>query len=136
MILIADCGSTKTDWVLYDGTEIVSRIKTQGLNPTQQSSEQILDILSKELKDNIDVDAPKKIYFYGAGCAYENANARMRTALELIFNTKEIEIKSDLLAAARAMCGPNFLSWLKIIYYLCSDFKVESAAKDTKICRE
>ena len=105
MILIADCGSTKTDWVLYDGTEIVSRIKTQGLNPTQQSSEQILDILSKELKDNIDVDAPKKIYFYGAGCAYENANARMRTALELIFNTKEIEIKSDLLAAARAMCG-------------------------------
>lgn len=105
MILIADCGSTKTDWVLYDGTEIVNRIKTQGLNPTQQSSEQILEILSKELKGHIDADAPKKIFFYGAGCAYENANKRMKTALEQIFTTKEIHIASDLLAAARAMCG-------------------------------
>lgn len=105
MILIADCGSTKTDWVLYDGTEIVNRIKTQGLNPTQQSSEQILEILSNELKGHIDADTPQKIFFYGAGCAYENANKRMRTALEQIFTTKEIHIASDLLAAARAMCG-------------------------------
>ncbi|MBO7302244.1 MAG: ATPase [Bacteroidaceae bacterium] len=105
MILIADCGSTKTDWVLYDGTEIVARAKTQGLNPAQQSSEEILEILSNELKGNIDVDAPKTIYFYGAGCGYDNAITRMRTALELIFPTKDIHIASDLLAAARAMCG-------------------------------
>lgn len=105
MILIADCGSTKTDWVLYDGSEIVTRVKTQGLNPAQQSSEEILDILAKELKDNIDTDAPKTIYFYGAGCGYDNAINRMRTALELIFTTKDIHIASDLLAAAHAMCG-------------------------------
>lgn len=105
MILIADCGSTKTDWVLYDGTDIVARVKTQGLNPSQQSSEEILEILSNELKDNIDTDAPKTIYFYGAGCGYDNAINRMRTALELIFSTKDIHIASDLLAAARAMCG-------------------------------
>lgn len=105
MILIADCGSTKTDWVLYDGTDIVARVKTQGLNPSQQRSEEILEILSNELKDNIDTDAPKTIYFYGAGCGYDNAINRMRTALELIFSTKDIHIASDLLAAARAMCG-------------------------------
>ncbi|MBR5861641.1 MAG: ATPase [Bacteroidaceae bacterium] len=105
MILIADSGSTKTDWVLYDGTGIVKRIKTQGLNPTQQSANDIFEILSTELMGQIDTDVPKTIYFYGAGCAYDTANKRMQTALESIFTTKDIHIHSDLLAAARALCG-------------------------------
>lgn len=105
MILIADCGSTKTDWVLHDGSGIVTRVKTQGLNPTQQSSDDIFRILSTELAGKIDKDAPKTIYFYGAGCAYENANKRMEAALKRIFSTKDIHINSDLLAAARALCG-------------------------------
>ena len=53
----------------------------------------------------MDTTAPKQIYFYGAGCAYENANNRMKLALESVFTTKEINISSDLLAAARALCG-------------------------------
>jgi N-acetylglucosamine kinase-like BadF-type ATPase len=105
MILIADCGSTKTDWVLHDSNSIVARVKTQGLNPTLQDSEEIYNILKEELTDKISSDAPDTIYFYGAGCAYEGANERMRTALSKIFITKKIEINSDLLAAARALCG-------------------------------
>ena len=105
MILIADCGSTKTDWVLHDSNSIVARVKTQGLNPTLQDSEEIYNILKEELTDKISSDAPDTIYFYGAGCAYEGANERMRTALSKIFVTKKIEINSDLLAAARALCG-------------------------------
>ncbi len=105
MILIADCGSTKTDWVLCEGETIVTRIKTQGFNPTQQSTDEIYATLSTELKDKIDTTAPQTIYFYGAGCAYENANKRMLAALEKIFSTKDIHIHSDLLAAARALCG-------------------------------
>ena len=105
MILIADCGSTKTDWVLCDGDSIVARVKTQGFNPTQQSADEIYDALSVELKDKIDTEAPQTIYFYGAGCAYENAINRMHTALSTIFGTKDIHIHSDLLAAARALCG-------------------------------
>ncbi len=104
MILIADCGSTKTDWVLCDGDEVIARVRTQGLNPTHQESEEIFEILSAELTDEITAHTPEKIYFYGAGCAYETANNRMRQALENIFDTKEIEINSDLLAAARALC--------------------------------
>ena len=104
MILIADCGSTKTDWVLCDGDEIIARVKTQGLNPTHQESEEIFKILSAELTDEITSHNPQKIYFYGAGCAYDTANDRMRHALEKIFTTKEIHINSDLLAAARALC--------------------------------
>ena len=105
IILIADSGSTKTDWVLCNGSIIVKRIKTQGLNPTIQSSDEILAVLKAELADNIDTTAPQKIFFYGAGCAYETANNRMQQALEAIFTTKEIEIYSDLLASARALCG-------------------------------
>lgn len=104
MILIADCGSTKTDWVLCDGDNVLARVRTQGLNPTHQDSDEIFEILSSELTDEITSQTPEKIYFYGAGCAYETANNRMRQALENIFPTKEIYINSDLLAAARALC--------------------------------
>ncbi len=105
IILIADSGSTKTDWVLCNGSIIVKRVKTQGLNPTIQSSDEILAVLKAELADNIDTTAPQKIFFYGAGCAYDTANNRMKQALEAVFTTKEIEIYSDLLASARALCG-------------------------------
>ena len=105
IILIADSGSTKTDWVLCNGSIIVKRVKTQGLNPTIQSCDEILAVLKAELADNIDTTAPQKIFFYGAGCAYDTANNRMKQALEAVFTTIEIEIYSDLLASARALCG-------------------------------
>ena len=105
MILIADSGSTKTDWVLHDGTAIVLRTTTQGLNPTLQSAEDIYKVLSEELDGKIASDAPDTIYFYGAGCAYETADNRMKEALEQYFVTRDIHIHSDLLAAARALCG-------------------------------
>lgn len=104
MTLIADCGSTKTDWVLCNGGNIIARAKTQGLNPTHQESDEIYEILSAELPDEIKSVTPGNIYFYGAGCAYDIANNRMRKALEGIFATRQIEINSDLLAAARALC--------------------------------
>ena len=105
IILIADSGSTKTDWVLCENGHVISRVKTQGLNPTIQTSDDIFAVLEAELVDAIDTTAPQEIFFYGAGCAYENANNRMRCALESVFTTKKINISSDLLAAARALCG-------------------------------
>jgi hypothetical protein len=45
------------------------------------------------------------IFYYGAGCAYAEANKRMFDALKNAFGTEKIEINSDLLAAARALCG-------------------------------
>lgn len=105
MILIADSGSTKTDWALCQDGEIISRVRTQGLNPTIQSTDDMLKVLEAELVDAIDTMAPEHIYFYGAGCAYDNANNRMKRALDKIFPGKRISISSDLLAAARALCG-------------------------------
>lgn len=104
-ILIADSGSTKTDWVLCNNGNVTAHVKTQGLNPTIQSTEEILSVLEAELAGKIAPDAPEKIYFYGAGCAYDLANSRMELAISSIFTTKDIYINSDLLGAARALCG-------------------------------
>ena len=49
MILISDSGSTKTDWVFLSDNEVVAQVKTQGLNPTQQTAETITNILQQEL---------------------------------------------------------------------------------------
>ncbi len=107
MILISDSGSTKTDWVLLDNREVITQVSTQGLNPTQQTSESITKILQEELLPHLDGKAPQTIHFYGAGCAYEEANNRMRKALSEIFPDSTTEINSDLLAAARSLCGSN-----------------------------
>ena len=93
MIIIADCGSTKTDWALCNTDGIVAQTKTQGFNPTIQESEEIYATLASELPCEF------------TGSAYKEANARIGTALGKIFTTKKINIHSDLLAAARAMCG-------------------------------
>lgn len=109
MILIADGGSTKTDWVLYDreNDSISAKVKTQGFNPTLQKSDDIYTILHSEIADKIDNTLIETIFYYGAGCAYPEANKRMFDALKKVFNTNNIEINSDLLAAARALCGHN-----------------------------
>ena len=107
MILISDSGSTKTDWALIENKEIIAQITTQGLNPTQQSSDSITKILQEELLPQLDGKTPHAIHFYGAGCAYEEANNRMRKSLSETFPGSAIEINSDLLAAARALCGHN-----------------------------
>ncbi|MBR6647769.1 MAG: ATPase [Bacteroidaceae bacterium] len=109
MILIADGGSTKTDWVLYDreNDSISAKVKTQGFNPTLQKSDDIYTILHSEIADKIDNSLIETIFYYGAGCAYPEANKRMFDALKKVFNTNNIEINSDLLAAARALCGHN-----------------------------
>jgi N-acetylglucosamine kinase-like BadF-type ATPase len=46
MILIADSGSTKTDWCVVENGQIVQRIHTKGTNPFFQTQEEI----SKEIE--------------------------------------------------------------------------------------
>jgi len=106
MILIADSGSTKTDWRLVDGTECANA-ETKGLNPFQLSAEQIFNILQTELLAQLpQVDAREitSVFFYGAGCIGEMV-ASMRACLKRVFVNADVEVESDLLGAARAACG-------------------------------
>ena len=111
MILIADSGSTKTDWCMADENDgrIVCRINTEGINPVHLQEEKIAAIID-EMKSRIsggsgDVSHVGKIFFYGAGCAGRYADV-MKTILSMQFpDAKEIDVESDLVAAARALCG-------------------------------
>jgi glucosamine kinase len=101
-ILLADSGSTKTEWTLLDNNMVVRSLYTEGINPNQASDEVIARML---LKTELRSLQPTHIYFYGSGCGSATGKAIVRNALEAIFAHVQIYIESDLVAAARALCG-------------------------------
>ena len=111
MILIADSGSTKTDWCLCNQGTILCNIQTQGINPYHQSEEAIEAVLREELLPQLtqhsafNIQNSLDIVFYGSGCANENACNRIKKAIHKVLETKDITVHSDLLGAARALCG-------------------------------
>ncbi|MCX6296061.1 MAG: N-acetylglucosamine kinase [Bacteroidetes bacterium] len=110
MILIADSGSTKTDWRLIDSNKKIHQFSTQGINPFFQTSEQIGQVLISELIPQLSIqisNAELEIFFYGAGCKLDDKKEIIENALSGIFPGSGININSDLLGAARALCGRN-----------------------------
>ena len=108
MRLIADSGSTKTDWCLsspFKGDGRGSVFSTQGINPFHQSETTIHDILSNELVPQLPQQAVvDEICFYGAGCTKEKS-VIVTEALKAVFPTAtRIFVGSDMLGAARALC--------------------------------
>lgn len=105
--IIADSGSTKTDWcVLTDGS-ITHCVNTQGINPFHQSPDVIKDIITSELLPQINGITPDEIHFYGSGCNSGNAEIVKSLLSEIFKETTEISVSNDLLGAARAVCGSN-----------------------------
>ena len=108
MILIADCGSTKIDWCVVSHGEVKLQVFTSGINALLMPEDQIRETLAKELAPQVasfDID---QVYYYGAGCLFEDICANVRRAIKANIPSAEvIEVHSDLLAAARALCGDN-----------------------------
>ena len=114
MFLIADSGSTKTDWCLCNKGTAILRIQTQGINPYHQSEEAIEQVLTNELLPQLSQQAEDSaikitkslhVIFYGAGCANDNACNRVKEAIHKVIGVNDVTIHSDLLGAARALCG-------------------------------
>lgn len=105
-ILIADSGSTKTEWDL-DGL----RIKTQGINPFHQDDDTIRAILYDELLPqlyshcSVSEFSSLKVSFYGSGVRPELEEKVVRLLSEAFPEAKQIDAHSDLLGAAIALCG-------------------------------
>ena len=102
--LIADSGATKAEWCLLQNGK-KKTVFTQGISPYFLTTEQITDLLLKELKPklkNIQVD---EIFYYGTGCA-NPANAKsVKKAVSKVFLGSKVDVNHDLMAAARALCG-------------------------------
>jgi N-acetylglucosamine kinase-like BadF-type ATPase len=105
MILIADSGSTKTYWSLIKADGTCSHYYTQGINPFFQTEYEIEGFLRMTLLPQLGINEISEIYFYGAGCATEKQINLVQSAFSKVFVYEKIEVASDLLGAARALCG-------------------------------
>jgi N-acetylglucosamine kinase-like BadF-type ATPase len=104
MKLIADSGSTKTDWCMIDRAGSRKTIQTVGINPYHMSSDAIRDVLDKELYPYLNPSSIKQVHFYGAGCSTSSKCRTVESVLGAFFTDAEIEVEHDLLGAARALC--------------------------------
>ena len=105
--LVADSGSTKTDWCLLSKGKKPVRFSTQGINPYMQSREAILAMLQKELPwDNVNGKyKADKLSYFGAGASNPEKQVFLEEIMKAHFGIKKTEVQSDIVAAARALCG-------------------------------
>ena len=105
MILIADSGSTKTDWCVVLNDTPIKRIGTKGLNPFFQSEEEVQQELTHSLLPQLPEGTINSVYFYGAGCTPEKAPVIRRAIADSLPIVGNIKAYSDMLAAAHGLCG-------------------------------
>ncbi|GGE43386.1 BadF/BadG/BcrA/BcrD ATPase family protein [Psychroflexus planctonicus] len=103
MIIIADGGSTKCDWILLnDKGEVIMKTRTKGLNPAvfkpHVLKERIED--SEDLKANL--DKIERVDFYGAGCGTPSPRQNLKNILQDFFGSAEVNVEEDMMAAAYA----------------------------------
>lgn len=103
MILIADSGSTKTEWKIINREMPIDSVFTAGINPYFLPMDEIFLLLRRELKEYEGREFDK-IYFYGTGCNSESKNNTVREAIGKFCKASEIFIGTDLLGAARSLC--------------------------------
>lgn len=105
MILIADCGSTKIDWCLVEKGEIVKRLFTPGINAVLLTEEEIRQRIAEEVAPELQGYDIREIYFYGAGCISDEVCGNVSRAIFASIAAPVIEVYTDMLGAARALCG-------------------------------
>ena len=105
-ILIADSGSTKTDWIVTTAENSILEVETMGINPVRDSRDAIFDNIKNQLFPQL---PPKhqicQIHFYGAGCIDPYKKNVEEILADVFGSTTKITVESDLLGAARALCG-------------------------------
>ena len=105
MILIADSGSTKTDWRLMEDGREISQVKTRGFNPYYQQIDEMVQEIKSELIPSVENTVVDTIHFYGAGCSTAERQKMISDALSPFFPDSSIFVQSDLIGAARALSG-------------------------------
>lgn len=105
MILLADSGSTKTDWCLVDGHDVVARVKTRGTNPFFQTADEIAGEIGSALVPQLPTTHVDDVFFYGAGCTAEKQPVVAAALSRHLTVARHLEVATDMLAAARSLCG-------------------------------
>jgi N-acetylglucosamine kinase-like BadF-type ATPase len=107
MIIIADGGSTKTNWCLVTEEGKKVYFNTEGYNPYFSSTEYIIQSLNESLPTDLEKDEITEVNYYGAGCSTPEMRKIVEEAMKVVFTKAKVNIGHDLLAAARALLGNN-----------------------------
>lgn len=112
MKLIVDSGSTKTDWCFADSSDVYVLVHTDGINPVVQSYDEMLSVVQEQMlprakQQSLDLASLDEVYFYGAGCTPELRLAVEKALRVAVGEKPSVYVDSDLLAAARALCGTD-----------------------------
>jgi len=102
-ILIADSGATKAEWCLIRNGK-KKAIFTQGISPYFLDTEQIKNLLLKELKPGLKNITVEEVFYYGTGCANADNAKSVKKAIKNVFTEAKVEVTHDLMAAARGLC--------------------------------
>jgi N-acetylglucosamine kinase-like BadF-type ATPase len=107
MIIIADGGSTKTNWCLVTGEGKKVYFNTEGYNPYFSSTAYIIQSLRDTLPIDLELDEITEVNYYGAGCSTPEMRKIVEDAMKVVFTKAQVHIGHDLLAAARALLGKS-----------------------------
>ena len=105
MIIIADGGSTKTNWCLLNEEGEKIYFNTEGYNPYFSDTDYIIDSLRKNVPLDIAVNKVDEVFYYGAGVHNDEKAGIVNKALKMHFTSANVFVGHDLLAAARALLG-------------------------------
>lgn len=104
MILIADSGSSKTDWRVIDARGEIQQFRTVGFNPFYQTEHDMAE--GMQTSDLLDLRGKiSHVYFYGAGCSSEKNQKAVTRTIQSFYEKATIRVDHDLMASARATCG-------------------------------
>jgi len=103
MILIADSGSTKTEWRSVTGNTPGKSYISSGINPFFLTGEEIVRLLRKEMAET-EGELFSHVFFYGTGCSNPVKENIVKEALSRIFGDAIIFVGTDLFGAARSLC--------------------------------
>jgi glucosamine kinase len=102
--LLADSGATKAEWcLLYNGKK--KTLFTQGISPYFLSTDEIATLVQNELKKKLKGVSVDELFYYGTGCANPENAKNVKKALKKVFPEARVNVDTDLMAAARAVCG-------------------------------
>ena len=101
MIVIADSGSTKCDWVVLNNAgEQTIVTNTSGFNPYYKDSAEIERIL----RGNTDLSNAclqiEEVHFYGAGCSSDKLISIVENGLKSVFTKAVVNIHHDVYGSA------------------------------------
>ena len=102
--LIADSGSTKTEWCLLNGANPYI-FSSKGMSPYFLNNVEMEKIIRKEVIPYLNGMKIDEIHFFGTGCKSPDNSKMVKDVFKLLFPETKIAVENDLLGAAKSLCG-------------------------------